>query len=57
MKYYEAPQIVFGMFSSENIMTGSKTDPDPMAEKTNLNVWLTNNKVAESNHIVVNMGD
>ena len=57
MKYYEAPQIVFGMFSSENIITGSKTDPDPMAEKTDLNVWLNNKNVDNGNHIVVNMGE
>ena len=57
MKYYEAPRIVFGMFSSENIITGSKTDPDPMPEKTNLNVWLSDNKVDAQNHIVINMGE
>ena len=57
MRYYEAPKIVFGMFSSENIITGSKTDPDPMAEKTDLNVWLNNKNVDNGNHIVVNMGE
>ena len=57
MRYYEAPKIVFGMFSSENIVTESKTDPDPMADKTNLNEWLANKDVADSNHIVVSMGE
>ena len=55
MKYYEAPRIVFGMFSSENIITGSKTDP--IEPKTNLNEWLTNKNVDNSNHIVVNMAE
>ena len=55
MKYYEAPRIVFGMFSSENIITGSKTDP--IEPKTNLNEWLEDKGAKNINHIVVYVGE
>ena len=54
MRHYQTPQLIYSIFSEENILTTSGDIP----QKVNLNEWLDTEGAGEyGNQVVVNMAD
>ncbi|MBR0365816.1 MAG: hypothetical protein IJH94_03330 [Clostridia bacterium] len=55
MRHYQTPQLIYSIFSKENVLTASGETPEP---KTDLNEWLGNAGAGNyNNQVVVNMAD